>query len=203
MTPVSSITDALIFPPSPEDRPYTFINMVSTIDGKTVSGELGDSVNDLGSKVDHDLMNRTIEAADAVLIGAQTLRATGNVWNPNCPVRVVLSRSGNIDQQSKFLSGGTGLVMSGDSMAEISRKLRHDHGVKRLLILGGSKVNGQFLAEDLVDELFLTIAPKLKLGRGLPTYAEGEPFEKHKLPEFNLKSHFVVGDEVFLRYARR
>ena len=196
------IYENLSFPAPPESRPYTFINMVATIDGKTISGEREEAVNDLGSAVDHLLMNRTIEAADAVLIGATTLRASGDKWNPKCPVRIVLSRSGNVNRASNFLAGGTGIVANTDDLAEFMADLRHNHNIKKLLILGGSEVNAQFLAADLVDELFLTVAPKIKLGADLPTYAGGNPLSREAILQFRLKEHHVHEDEIFLRYSR-
>jgi riboflavin biosynthesis pyrimidine reductase len=82
------------------------------------------------------------------------------------------------------------------------RALQSGLGVRRLLILGGSETNAVFLADDLVDELFLTIAPKVKLGRSVPTYAGGEPLARDSLLRFKLLEHHVVESEVFLRYRR-
>ncbi|MER3495734.1 MAG: hypothetical protein C4320_02270, partial [Armatimonadota bacterium] len=62
--------------PAPADRPYVVMDMVSTIDGKTVTGTDKDDVSDLGSAVDHALMKRIEEACDGVMVGAGTLRAT-------------------------------------------------------------------------------------------------------------------------------
>ena len=42
----------LSFPDAPGDRPYTFINMVTTIDGKIVTGTREESAQDLGSELD-------------------------------------------------------------------------------------------------------------------------------------------------------
>lgn len=43
--------------------------------------------------------------------------------------------------------------------AAMLRVLRHDFGVRSLLLEGGPHINQPFLAAELVDELFLTIAP--------------------------------------------
>jgi 2,5-diamino-6-(ribosylamino)-4(3H)-pyrimidinone 5'-phosphate reductase len=63
------------FPPAPTDRPYVFLNMVSTLDGKITLGEVGDTAAGLGSPMDQALMKRLQRNAQAVLIGASTLRA--------------------------------------------------------------------------------------------------------------------------------
>ena len=81
--------------------------------------------------------------------------------------------------------------------------LRLNFGIERLLVEGGSEVNASFLSKDLVEELFLTIAPKIRLGRDLPTYAGGDPFPRGHMPAFELLSCQTIEDEVFLRYRRK
>jgi 2,5-diamino-6-(ribosylamino)-4(3H)-pyrimidinone 5'-phosphate reductase len=219
-----SIYGALEFGPAPQDRPYVFLNMVATIDGKTVSGSRDESVVDLGSKTDHLLMDRIEAAADAVMLGAQTIRATPAAWNPKSPMRIAVTRSGNVNYDSMFLSApnvkayvaiprktsltpppGIGVLQAGDEdvdFVELLKILRIELGIKRLLCLGGSETNAQLIRHGLADELFLTIAPKVKLGRDVPTYAGGEPLERAQMPQFSIVEHHVVENEVFLRYRR-
>jgi len=220
-----NIYDDLKFPPAPADRPYTFINMVETIDGKTVIGDRNSNVVDLGSKVDHELMDKIESASDAVVLGAQTLRATSPRWNPKSPVRVALTKSGDVPFDAMFFAAseaqayvacparavfelpeGIERINAGPDAVDVvwlARHLRTEMGIERLHILGGSEINAQFLRHDLVDELFLTIAPKVKLGRDLPTYAGGEPLPKEALHRYQLLEHHAVEDEIFLRYRRR
>ena len=219
------IYSELRFLDTPAKRPYTFINMVATIDGKTVIGDRGDSVAGLGSAVDQELMDRIEKASDAVLLGAQTLRATSSKWNPKAPIRIAITRSGNVPFDSQFftapdaqayLACPSNLVLelpdhvqrinAGKDKVDpvwLAQYLRLELGVEHLHILGGSETNADFLRHDLVDELFLTIAPKLKLGRELPTYAGGDPLPKDELQNYELIEHHVVESEVFLRYRRR
>jgi riboflavin-specific deaminase-like protein len=58
----------------PVRRPYTVINMVSTLDGKVVTGGPG-TTHQIGSETDHALMARIELQADAVLLGAGLARA--------------------------------------------------------------------------------------------------------------------------------
>jgi riboflavin biosynthesis pyrimidine reductase/predicted DsbA family dithiol-disulfide isomerase len=206
----------LCFPPGRDGRPFVAIDMVSTIDGKILSGERDESVLDLGSKLDHQLMRRLLRQADAVMVGAQTLRASPSSWNPRTDVRVVLSHSGNVPVDSQFLRSGRALIGSTGPRAEVEgfesvnasdmngllTRLRAEYGVERLVVLGGSEVNGQLLREDLVDELFLTLAPKVKLGSDVPTYAGGEPLDRQHLQRYSVVQCTVIDDEVFLRYRR-
>jgi len=75
-------------------------------------------------------------------------------------------------------------------------------GVRRLLVLGGSELNAQWLQNNLIDELFITIAPKVKLGRDVPTYADGVPLPRAQIQRYQVVECHVVNDEVFLRYRR-
>jgi riboflavin-specific deaminase-like protein len=53
------------------------------------------------------------------------------------------------------------------------RHLRRHHGVHRLLCEGGPTLFGAMLREELIDELFVTIAPKLAGGGRGPTITSG------------------------------
>ena len=208
--------------PAPPDRPCVFINMVATIDGKTVSGGREEPVHDIGSELDHATMRQIESAADAVMIGAGSLRATPALHYPSGLKRVVVSGSGDVPADSRFFTDdpeqaflathrgtkapqGVKTILCGESAIDwtlLLRTLRREHGVERLLVEGGSEINASLLALDLVDELFLTLAPKVKLGRGLPTYAGGEPLPRDKMLRFSLLSCTPVGDELFVRYRR-
>jgi len=202
------IYQSLAFPPAPVNRPYVFINMASTIDGKILTGERDESVHDLGSAVDHELMRRIERQAQAVLVGAQTLRATPTKWNPQSPIRIVLSHTGNVPVDARFLTQGESYIAgpSGNlpfaDLPDLLGQLRN-RGIERLLILGGSEVNAQFLRAEMVDELFLTLAPKIKLGRDVPTYADGEALPRSLVQSYDLVEHHVVGSEIFARYRRQ
>ena len=81
--------------------------------------------------------------------------------------------------------------------------MREELAVERLHILGGSETNALFIRNNLVDELFLTVAPRIKLGREVPTYAGGEPLAREDLQSYGLLESHTIGDEVFLRYRRK
>jgi riboflavin-specific deaminase-like protein len=79
--------------------------------------------------------------------------------------------------------------------------LREKWNVKRLLCEGGGELNSALFRAGLVDELHLTICPKIFGGRSAPTIAEGEGF-RHlaDAAQLELKSLRRVGDELFLVY---
>jgi riboflavin-specific deaminase-like protein len=82
---------------------------------------------------------------------------------------------------------------------EALRHLRQDRGVRALLCEGGPGVHGQLEAAGLVDELFLTIAPKLTGGDVLPILTGGMP----EVAELELVWLLEERGELFARYRRR
>lgn len=218
MTPLEGVYPDLAFGPAPKDRPYVYINMVATIDGKTVSGERDEPVQDIGSDLDHATMRQIERASDGVMIGAGSLRATKGIHYPAGLWRYVVTQSGDVPRDRRFFTddperafvvappGATvpeGLhTFEGGDIANVLERVRREHGVENLLVEGGSEINASLLALDLVDELFLTVAPKVKLGRDVPTYAGGEPLPRDQMLRFKLVSCIPVVDEVFVRYRR-
>jgi riboflavin-specific deaminase-like protein len=84
-------------------------------------------------------------------------------------------------------------------LAEALRNLRHERGIRAVLSEGGPRLHAELQAAGLVDDLFLTIAPKLA-GGGAPRILEGDlpaiaPLELAWLLERD--------GELFARYSRR
>jgi riboflavin biosynthesis pyrimidine reductase len=123
--------------------------------------------------------------------------------------------SGNVDRGSRFFTDAPGkaFVVGADvdglnclplgSWHDLLATLHRDHGVNRLLIEGGSELNAQLLKLDLVDEIFMTLAPKIKLGADVPTMADGAAFSRDEITEWEPISSKPVGNEIFVRYRRR
>jgi len=77
--------------------------------------------------------------------------------------------------------------------------LRAKWGVKRLLCEGGGELNAALFRAGLVDELHLTICPKVFGGHAAPTIADGSGFlELADAARLKLKSARRLGDELFL-----
>jgi riboflavin-specific deaminase-like protein len=84
-------------------------------------------------------------------------------------------------------------------LAEAMRFLRQQRGVRALLCEGGPHLHAHLLAEGLVDELFVTHAPKLAGGGG-PTLAAGLPEAERPLDVVWLLEE---RGELFGRYRMR
>ena len=78
--------------------------------------------------------------------------------------------------------------------------LRTDFGVATLLCEGGPTLFGSLLSEGLIDELFLTLAPKLAGGDSGPPLNSGPPLGE--LQELRIEWLLTRRESLFLRYAR-
>ena len=73
-------------------------------------------------------------------------------------------------------------------------------GLQRLAILGGGKLVASLLADNLIDEFWLTICPVILGGADAPTPVEGEGFLANLAPKMQLLEVQQVDQEVFLHY---
>lgn len=193
-------------------RPYVIANAVSTLDGK-VSREGASS--GIGSDVDRYMMRVIRSRVDAVLVGAGTLRAEKlsltipddlASWRESRgesrqPLGIILSRTGDVRVDN--LAGQTSkpLVLTERDMrvGEHLRLLRREYGIRRLLVEGGPTVNHALFDEGIVDELFVTLSPKLYGGED-PTLLNG-PRLRNPAPKLALLSAHLCENELFLRYS--
>jgi riboflavin-specific deaminase-like protein len=86
----------------------------------------------------------------------------------------------------------------GVDLAALLAHLRAECGVRALLSEGGPHLHGQLLDQGLVDELFVTHAPKLAGGDG-PGLCEGLPEAPREL-ELTWLLHDELSGELFARY---
>ena len=161
-----------------EDRPFVAMNFAATVDGRATIGGVSGPI---GSAVDTAMLAGLRTRFDAVMIGAGTMRAEryGKIAKPLFVVES--TPAGHVD------------------LVETLGSLRREHGVRALLCEGGPTLHGALHAHGLVDELFLTIAPKL-VGGGAPPILTGE------LPgivELELAWLLEEDGELFARYRRR
>jgi 2,5-diamino-6-(ribosylamino)-4(3H)-pyrimidinone 5'-phosphate reductase len=220
--PAESIYEDLALPPSGRreaSRPYVIINMVSSVDGKTA---IGGKAARIGSQTDRQTMRNLRSHADAVMIGANTLRAEKlslGIDEPSDkpqPLAIIATTTGDVPLESNLLLGEGQEVLllsprelpgySGSDMdlGEALNMLKSEHGVDVLLVEGGPTLNYALISRGLADELFLTLAPKL-LGPGTSesrTILDGGPLPP-ETPTPDLLAVHLAGDELFLKYALR
>ncbi|HKQ60647.1 MAG TPA: dihydrofolate reductase family protein [Candidatus Polarisedimenticolaceae bacterium] len=222
------------------DRPFVIVNMAMTADGKITSAAR--EYPRFTSELDRRTMDRLRAEADAIVVGAGTLRADDpllhvrttelrdyrrRLGKPDALPRVLVTASAAIDPQAHFFDDADGadriVVTVEDApderlaalaaraelwrlgrgrvdLRELLRRLR-ERGVERLLLEGGGELNWAFLRDDLVDELFVTIAPALLGGREAPTLLEGEGWPMAAQRRLRLVELRREGDELYCRWA--
>ena len=158
-----------------DDRPFVAMNFAATVDGRaTIEGRSGP----IGSDTDTAMLVGLRSRFDAVMIGAGTKRVEGY---HKLGKRLVVVESGPEGRAD---------------LPALLRSLRKE-GVRALLCEGGPTLHGALQAAGLVDELFLTIAPKLS-GGVAPRILEGELAAIAPLELVWLLEH---GGELFARYS--
>jgi riboflavin biosynthesis pyrimidine reductase len=162
----------------PEDRPFVAINFATTVDGRATIGGVSGPI---GSDTDTAMLVGLRTRFDAVMIGAGTMRAERYSGLEKRLVVVESGPSGRVD------------------LAALLRSLREE-GVGALLCEGGPTLHGALQAAGLVDELFLTIAPKL-VGGEAPRIIEGGALPG--IAELELAWLLERDGELFARYRRR
>ncbi len=223
--PPTALYTAVAFPAPPENRPYVYINMAATADGKIVVGNLGGTAKGVGGPTDQVLFRRLQTQCDAALIGGATLRASHVLYPPD-KIRCVVTRTGDFPLTNRFftdaperafvfapenlppdaakrLRDGANLIQIGAADVDLPAALsllRREHGVKILLCEGGATLNDDLIRAGLADELFLTLAPKIKGGAHLPSIVAGAGFPPGETAPLKLISIYRDGDEIYLRY---
>jgi riboflavin-specific deaminase-like protein len=190
---------------APPDRPYLALNMVSSLDGKST---IDWRTRGLSTELDRRLFHNLRTQADAVMVGAGTVRIErygrmaksdelrdkrereGLARDPlavvvsarldlpadlpllNEPEQRVLIATGS-DAELPDLGEQVEYARVGDDLPLLMARLREEHQVRSVLCEGGPTLNSYLFAAGLVDELFLTLNPKVAGGAAALTIVAG------------------------------
>ena len=141
------------------------------------------------------------------------------------PMKITVTSRGDLDAGSNFFTAGdaeklvyTSRARVADARARLGpvatvvdagrrvrmRRLCEDlagRGVGRLMVEGGGVVHTQFLADDLVDELQLVVAPFFVGDSSAPRFVRDGRFPWNAGRRATLAEVRQLGDVVLLRYA--
>jgi riboflavin biosynthesis pyrimidine reductase len=170
-------------------RPWVVVNFVSTLDGQASFAGRSAPLSDPG---DRALFHALRASVDAILAGPSTLGIEN--YRPASRPVVTVSRSGRLPTGIPLFRDPAGRVIlftdavralddvpasvtiePGTDLGHVLATLRHGHDIGRLLCEGGPRLFGSLLRAGLVDELFLSLAPKLAGGNSGPSLTEGAP----------------------------
>ncbi len=194
-----------------------------------LSGEADlDRVDDERSQADAIMVGAgTIRRDDPrLLIRAPERRAARTAGGlPEHPAGVTLTASGDLDPGARFFTGHAGLerlvYCPAPLAASLQRKLSDlaqviaipppgglaavladlaQRGVHRLLVEGGARLSRQFLADGLVDELELAVAPFFVGAASAPRFAGPAVYPHGPGRPMHLAGVRRLDDVVLLRY---
>lgn len=205
---------------------FVFSNLAISLDGKIV--DLNKESIALGTAKDRMQMQVLRKKADAILIGAKTLRVNPDpMWVVGAkkqPINIVMSASGKLPTSAKFwkrknvvrlifttqnglanaLKGSKDRALvyaCGKDNVNFTKMLKHlkSCGINKLLVEGGGEIMHSFLANKSLHELNVTLTPWCLGGRANPTLVGGD---KALRPWSSLKllASKRVGQELYLRY---
>ena len=196
-----------------EQRPLVTLKAAATLDGVIADGVRRKTrrpvwiTSPRARQVAHELR----AAHDAVLVGAGTVRAddprltvrgAGRKRRPAAepPLRVVLAGQRALPRRSRVLDDeAPSLVLrpgSGPRGLRRALAVLARHGVQSLLVEGGAKIHGAFIAAGLVDRVALFVAPRLA-GGGVPV-ATGAGLSLENALRLGPLTVRAVGDDLLI-----
>ena len=96
------------------------------------------------------------------------------------------------------LGDQVGYLRVGDDLPVLMARLREEHGIRSVVCEGGPTLNSYLLAAGLVDELFLTLNPKIAGGAAALTIVAGRDLVEPV--ELSLVSVAEGGGDLFTRW---
>lgn len=120
------------------------------------------------------------------------------------PIIVLTTRKASATQLKKLRAVADEVKVFGREELDLRAALtwlHRERQVRRLVCEGGGELNDAMFRAGLVDELHLTICPRIIGGRQAPTIADGTGFERlARAAQLELRSRQRIGDELFLVY---
>lgn len=130
--------------------------IVTSVNGKSTKGNL--SPKDWASKEDQSYFSSLITHHNLIVMGKNTYKIIKpNLKHSPQKLRVVMTRS--LQQFSKFAIPNQ-LEFTDLQPKQLIKNLE-DRGFKQLLLVSGAKLNTAFFKENLINELYLTLEPKI------------------------------------------
>jgi 5-amino-6-(5-phosphoribosylamino)uracil reductase len=198
----------------------SFSNLAISLDGKIADPAMPEKM--LGTALDRRMMKVIRAKADVVIFGATTLRASrcsiknlvnvvvsasGNLepdlpfWNDPKVIRFVFTTAEGYARAVESSRGRAFVVLAGQAEIDPSLIIKRllESGLSRILVEGGGETMALFFNHSLIQEMYVTLTPRIIGGRDAPTLVGGgsvlDPWKSLKLLKIKR-----VGDELYLHY---
>ncbi len=142
----------------------------------------------------------------AVVSGSGRVPETARMFQPNGAPALVFTTEGIPSTRLALLQQIAEVHCVGETTVNFHRVvqiLEKVYQVKQLLVEGGGQVNFDLFRAGLIDEVYLTLCPKIIGGRDVTTSVEGDGFNFLDIVNVELMDHRTVGNEIFLHYRVR
>ena len=198
------------------DRPYVIASCAVSVDGCLDDTSPRRLI--LSGPEDLDEVDELRASVDAILVGAGTIRADNPRLlvrsparvaarvargQPEHPLRVTLTASGDLDPAANFFTGpGAPLAYQGADLTlkKVLHDLRAQRDVATVLLEGGARVLAEALSQSLADELRLAVAPFFVGDPDAPRFALPDQYPYTKASPMRLLGARPLGDVAVLRY---
>lgn len=131
--------------------------MLSTVDGRTTKGN-DSNIYAWTSSEDQKYFFSLLEKNNLIVMGSSTYEAVrSRIKLQKKKLRIVMTRK---PEKYAIETVKEQLEFSSETPKELIKRMKI-LGYKDILLVGGSIINGLFLKENLVDEFYLTIEPKI------------------------------------------
>lgn len=189
-------------------RPFVLAKAAVSLDGRIAAAD-GTS-KWLTGPAARERVHRLRAEVDAVVVGSGTVLADDpeltcrlDGYDGEQPLRVVLDRRGRVSSDARVMTAGTGqngrgaVILSEPDLDAVLKTL-WINDVRSVLVEGGAAVLHAFLAQGLVDELELHVAPVLLGDAGRPLLVGPWATTLDAAPRFCLEAVMQVGDTAVL-----
>lgn len=178
-------------------RPFFYTNFVQTLDGKVQVKKEG--YWPIGSPKDYEVLLELRAYADVLIHGKNLSLEFGSITEKSLkkPEFIKLRKKLGKPPVLPYYK----IISRTQSLKKLSRDL-YNKGYRNILVEGGPTLLASFLKENLLDELFLTIAPKIygNVKNRTLTLVEGYLFPKESIKKLTLLSVKQLESELYLHY---
>jgi len=204
-------------------RPHVILNSAMSLDG--VIGEKDRRVV-LSNKQDLQRVYILRRSVDAIMVGINTILTDNpsltthglskknpirvivdsmaripiksRILNRDAPTIIVVSKKAPIKKIQMLRNKDVDVIVSGNKKVNLKKLLSELYkcGIHKLLLEGGGTLNKSMLENGLVDEIYITIAPRL-LGSGIH-FINGKLAREVKLNLIGVKK---IQEQILLHYT--